>query len=203
MASYARTNGGISMKRRQIDIARIRKSHMEDSLISMNRVGIKEARAKRRRYSESIEHKRYKEVKVLKFDGLFKDYIRDVEQCTGRKISNEQLRLLKESVDKNRFVRLTPKQSHAHRGKFNKAKPEMIEQWEEHYGEKWPTYREPVYSRKGKMVRMKGARYDVHEMIFNSWNSPHFWWNCHPAKYPTEHQSAIHRKGGVADRIFG
>jgi predicted ribonuclease toxin of YeeF-YezG toxin-antitoxin module len=149
------------------------------------------------------EVNREKDSRYLKFDNEFDRYLDDVERCTKRKMSKHQRVMIRKAIESKRFTRLSPKKSHAHRSKFNKNKQQMIEDWEKHYGEKWPTYSEPVYSKKGKVVRYKAARYDVHELIFNSWGSPHEWWNAWPAKFPSEHQNDIHRKGGNADRIFG
>lgn len=140
--------------------------------------------------------------KTLKFDGRFKDYLIDVEKATGRKISPKQLRLLKESIDKNGYKKLPPKQSHAHRSKFNSRKSEIILDWEKEYGEKWPTYKEPVFSRKGKVIRLTGDRYDCHHIVECSWGGDNQWYNQIPAKHPDEHQQYIHRKDGPADRIF-
>ena len=70
-------------------------------------------------------------------------------------------------------------------------------------GNKWSVYDKPVYNSSGKMIRQVGSNYDAHEIILNSWGSPHEWWNIHPAKHPDEHQEKIHRKGGFSDRIFG
>lgn len=138
----------------------------------------------------------------LKFDSRFEVYLKDIERATGRKISEEQKRLIKKDIESNDYHKLTPKKSHSHRSKFNKTKPEMISGWEEHYGEKWPTYDEPILSRKGKMVRYRGQKYDVHEIVENSWGGNHVWYNAWPARFPTEHQQDIHRKNGPADKIF-
>jgi predicted ribonuclease toxin of YeeF-YezG toxin-antitoxin module len=138
---------------------------------------------------------------VLKFDGLFEDYLHDVEKCTGRKISKEQRDLIRKEVESGRCRKLTPSENSKNRSAFNGRKSKIIAEWEEHNHEKWPTYKEPVVTRKGKIARLKGGRYDAHHLVECSWNGSAEWYNMHPAKHPDEHQWSIHRKGGYCDRI--
>ena len=141
-------------------------------------------------------------LRPLKFNELFVSYLNDIEKYTNRQIDKIQRDLVKIAIDTRVFFRLSPEKSKAHRRSFSADKKQMIKEWEEHYSTKWPVYTEPVYTKNGKISRMTGGRYDAHEIIENSWNSPHKWWNIHPAKFPTEHQQGIHRKGGYCDMIY-
>jgi len=125
-----------------------------------------------------------------------------VEVCTDRKIDDVQRDFVKSEIEQHSHFRLTPEQSKANRREFNSMKKQIIHDWESHYHTKWPKYEEPIYSKNGKITRMTGGNYDAHELIENSWGSPHEWWNIHPAKYPSEHQQGIHRKGGYCDQIY-
>lgn len=78
----------------------------------------------------------------------------------------------------------------------------LIDQWEKNTGQKWPTYSEPVLSRRGRVYIEKGDRYDAHHIIKNENGGPNEWYNIHPAKRPDEHQSGIHRKDGPEKRLF-
>lgn len=50
------------------------------------------------------------------------------------------------------------------REEFNDVKDELISQWEETTGNKWPTYDSDVYSESGKLLRKAGSRYDAHHI---------------------------------------
>jgi toxin YxiD len=139
---------------------------------------------------------------TLKFDTTFMIYLKDIERATNRIIPNKQIEILKYKIEHNDYQRLNTKQSHAHRSKFNSRKADIIADWERENHEKWPTYKEPVYSRKGKVIRLTGARYDAHHIIENSWGGDNEWYNMIPARHPDEHQKDIHRNGGPADRIY-
>ncbi len=147
-------------------------------------------------------HDRKKDGRVLKFNKTFSAYIKDVESITGTPMSREQKRLIKAAITEGRFVKLNKEEHADHRRKFNKIKKELILEWEKNTGMKWKTYDSEVYSSKGKVVRFKGQNYDAHEIILNSWGSPLKWWNIVPARFPDEHQNGIHRKNGLADKIF-
>ena len=63
-------------------------------------------------------------------------------------------------------------------------------------------YAEDLLNEVGKVVRKKGQPYDAHHIIENKFEGPHEWWNMHPAKFPDEHQSAIHGTGSPANELF-
>jgi len=144
----------------------------------------------------------HKHNKVLKFDKIFKLYLDDIEKITNRPLNPIQHEKLKYHIDNFEYRKLSPKESKLHRKEFNDKRKQIIIDWEQMTGEKWPTYDKPVYSESGKMIRQAGSRYDAHEIIQSSWGSPHHGWNVHPCKHPSEHQNGVHRKGGYADRIF-
>ena len=86
----------------------------------------------------------------------------------------------------------------ANRKDFNKKKNQLIKQWEEETGQKWPT--ETYVNSKGIT---KTRKYDAHHIIENKVGGKNEWWNITPAKNGSEHQGGIHRKGGAAEILFG
>lgn len=50
------------------------------------------------------------------------------------------------------------------REEFSKCKDNLIREWENKNGCKWPTYNEDVYSPSGKLIRRAGDRYDAHHI---------------------------------------
>ena len=50
------------------------------------------------------------------------------------------------------------------REEFSKCKDNLIREWEDKNGCKWPTYNEDVYSPSGKLIRRAGDRYDAHHI---------------------------------------
>ncbi|GAF18942.1 hypothetical protein JCM19046_3555 [Bacillus sp. JCM 19046] len=120
---------------------------------------------------------------------LTKNYIRDVEVKTGRKLNNVQKNLLKNALRENHFAKLSPTATAIHRAQFSFSKKnDLIHQWETQTGEKWPVYSENLYSGRGNITRRKGDYYDAHHIIENGFGGPHEWWNIHPARYPDQHQ---------------
>ncbi len=135
--------------------------------------------------------------------GLVKDYVRDVELKTGKKIPKNQIEELKNALRNKEYTKLTTKETVKHRNEFNKIKNQLIKEWEANTGQKWPTYTEDVISpNTGKVVRKAGDLYDAHHIIENSYGGEHEWWNIHPAKFPNEHQSGIHGVGSPANKLF-
>ncbi|MBS2970798.1 hypothetical protein J9317_18820 [Metabacillus sp. KIGAM252] len=89
-----------------------------------------------------------------------------------------------------------------HRKEFEREKNKLIEEWELNNAQKWPTYDEPVLSKRGKVYINIGDKYDAHHIIKNEYGGPNKWYNIHPAKRPDEHQGGIHRKDGPEKRLF-
>jgi hypothetical protein len=140
---------------------------------------------------------------ILEFDRDFQIYLKEIEEVCGHKLLPEQVQKLKEHIDTYEYTRLSPEESKQHRQQFNKRKPQIIAEFEEHYGRKWKTYEEDMYNKHGKIVRQKGAKYDAHHIILSSWKGSNEWWNMIDLEHPAIHPDYIHRKGGACDRIFG
>ncbi|MHC5250988.1 T7SS effector LXG polymorphic toxin [Listeria kieliensis] len=134
---------------------------------------------------------------------LIRDYIRDVEARTGRSIPKNQVDLLKEALRTKEYTKLTPRESRANRYEFNKVKVELKKEWELKTGQKWPVYKNDIYSANtGKVLKKAGEPYDAHHVIENSFGGDSAWWNIHPARYPNEHQAGIHAAGSPARKLF-
>ncbi|MTH54547.1 hypothetical protein GKZ89_14175 [Bacillus mangrovi] len=134
---------------------------------------------------------------------LIKKYVKDVEMRTNRKIPKSQIEELKEALRNKEYEKLSPVETRKNRRDFNKVKNKLIVEWEEKTNQKWPTYKEDVISKTtGEPLRRKGDKYDAHHIIENSYGGEHEWWNIHPAKYPSEHQSGIHGSGSPANELF-
>ncbi|GIN69086.1 T7SS effector LXG polymorphic toxin [Bacillus sonorensis] len=132
-----------------------------------------------------------------------KDYIKDVESITGRKIPDNQRALLKKELRENDYSNKLPREEvMKHRQDFQRKKDGLIDEWEKNTGQKWPTYSEPILSKRGRVYIQKGDKYDAHHVIKNEHGGPNEWYNIHPAKRPDEHQSGIHRKDGPEKRLF-
>lgn len=90
---------------------------------------------------------------------------------------------------------MSPLETAKHRTEFNRTKNKVIK--------KWPVYSEDVISEKtGKIIRKKGAKYDAHYIIENTFGGDHEWWNIHPAKFPNEYQAGIHGTGSRSNVLF-
>ncbi|KQL58580.1 MULTISPECIES: LXG domain-containing protein [Bacillaceae] len=134
---------------------------------------------------------------------LIREYIRDIEGRTGRKLDKLQVENLKDALRKKDYTPLTKEQTRVHRREFNKVKDKLVSEWELNSGQKWPTYTEDIFSEKtGLLVRNKGDKYDAHHIIENNYAGDHMWWNVHPAKFPNEHQAGIHGSGSPARELF-
>ena len=140
---------------------------------------------------------------VLAYDTDFKKYLIEIEEITSLPISKRQREFLKAELENGCYMKLSPDESRIHRQAFGKLRCELIADWETNRGMKWPTYDENVYNKHDKIIRKVGGKYDAHEIIENSWGSPHHWWNLHPASHPDQHQKQIHGKGSMAAKIFG
>ncbi|MGE6598754.1 WXG100 family type VII secretion target [Bacillus proteolyticus] len=132
----------------------------------------------------------------------FQEYLGQVEEITNRKIPENQRELLQEALEDNAYSKLSKEETAQRRAEFDKLRTNLIKDWELKTGQKWPTYEEVVYSKKGLPLRKKTANYDAHHIIESTYNGAHEWWNLHPAKYPDVHQGGIHGKGKIAKEIF-
>lgn len=129
-------------------------------------------------------------------------YIKDVEARTGRKIPENQRKLLEQDLRANKYQRLDAEAAAVHRTDFNRVKNDLISEWEKNTNQKWPRYSEDVLSKNGSVIRRVGQPYDAHHLIESSYGGPNKWWNMHPARFPDQHQGGIHRSGSPARDLF-
>ena len=135
------------------------------------------------------------------------DYLEDIRTRTQRPMTDEQLEALRNEVMGKTYEYLGKEGSEKRREAFGKAKDKMIDDWETNNptptGQKgtWPKYRQDVINPDtDKILRKKGNRYDAHEIVPNSYGSPHQWWNITPADIK-QHQG-IHRSDGPFNDLF-
>jgi hypothetical protein len=141
--------------------------------------------------------------KPLEYNKLFIRYLGDIESITGIPISTRQKELIKKAIESNKYTKLSKEDAMIHRKEYSSKRKELIAEWEKETGREFPKYDKPVYSKNGKIVRNVGMTYDLHHIILCSYGGDNKWFNFVPAKFPSEHQNGIHRKGGYCDKIFG
>ena len=134
--------------------------------------------------------------------GLVKRYIQDIEAKTNFKLPRNQIDEIKNALRSKEYHRLDPTRVSRHRGEFARVKNKCISEWEKNTGQKWPTYKEPVYKRSGSIARKVGDKYDAHHIIEVKYGGDNSWWNITPAKFPDEHQQGIHATKGPARKLF-
>jgi len=139
----------------------------------------------------------------IKFDLLFQDYINEIEYACGHKLPDKQIAEIKYHIEHYIYNKLSTTENKQHRREFNGAKHNIIQEFENQYGRPWKTYDENVKNKHGKIIRMKGQKYDAHHIIPCSYGGNNEWWNMIDLKHPSEHQDYIHRKGGAYDKMFG
>jgi predicted ribonuclease toxin of YeeF-YezG toxin-antitoxin module len=133
---------------------------------------------------------------------LMNSYFEDIKEQTNREVTKEQQKLILNYINKNPIHKLDKDTTAERRKEFNKVRSRLLKEWEQHTGSKWVTYSKDVLNDKGKVIRKKGSNYDAHHIIELSYNGANVWWNMHPAAFPNEHQVGIHRKGGIASKLF-
>ena len=132
----------------------------------------------------------------------FDNYIKEVEEITGKKLTKNQIEKLQNALKNNDYTKLSPEEITKARNKFNKIREDIISDWEVNTGNKWPEYAENLYSANGTLRKVKGQPLDAHHIIELSYGGDDIWWNIHPARFPTEHQGGIHGAGSIANEIF-
>lgn len=135
-------------------------------------------------------------------DETLNKYLKDIEDQTHREIPDIQKEKVIEAIHSNKYEKLSAEATRNARAEFNSEKAQLISEWQEKTGNKWPTYSEDVFNSRGKVIRREGANYDAHHIIECSYGGPAEWWNITPARFPTEHQQGIHRAGSPASSIF-
>lgn len=131
-------------------------------------------------------------------------YIKDIEKRSGLKVNHEQRQFLKEASRAKKYKELTPaeKAKHSKVYKRKSTQDKMMEDWEKNTGQKWPTYKETIYSKNGKILKNPGDRHDIHHIIPKENGGPHEWWNAHPLEFPKHHQGGVHGKGAPLGKIL-
>jgi predicted ribonuclease toxin of YeeF-YezG toxin-antitoxin module len=109
---------------------------------------------------------------------------------------------MKNALRNHEYKRLSPMENARHRNKFKKIKSNLIAEWEERTGQRWPVNKEEIISPEGKVIIRAGQKYDVHHIIESSYGGDNAWWNIHPARNPDIHQAGIHGSGSPASRLF-
>jgi len=133
----------------------------------------------------------------------FDNYIKEIEEITGRKLTKNQIEELQNALKNNEYSKLPKVDADELRAKFDNNREKLILQWEKETGQKWPTYIENVISTKtGKVIKKAEKLFDAHHIIEISYGGDNAWWNLFPAKYPIEHQGGIHGAGSIAREIF-
>ena len=156
-----------------------------------------------RETAEKATTKSIKEVGEKIDKTLIPDYFHEVEKITNTEIPPNQMEKLQEALRKQDFAKLDSDAVRKLRRDFNKIKGNLIAEWEENLGKKWPVYTEDVLNDAGVVVRKAGQPFDAHHLIELSFGGPNDWWNLHPAAFPAEHPNAIHAATSLANTIFG
>ena len=133
----------------------------------------------------------------------FKEYLKEIEKITERKIPRKQKELIKKAIKENDYTKLSPEAKRVLKEEYYKNRNDLIKEWEKNTGQKWPRYTEDVLNKWGEVIRHAGDQYDAHHIIELSTNGPNEWWNIHPAAFPNQHQNGIHALGTWASKIFG
>ena len=144
-----------------------------------------------------------KEQKPLKKPSRekFDKYLDELEKKTGYKFTEEQRQKLYDALDNEDFYELTPEQNKAWRNDFDNKKDRLIQEWEKHTGQKWPTYKKWVMTDNGPVL--KTYKYDAHHIFENHFTGAAEWWNIIPA-HPDTHTGigGIHWGDSLADNLF-
>lgn len=148
-----------------------------------------------------LSKKKRPKHKKLEYDATFQQYIREVEKITGIPLHPEQRRYLRKTIQNKSYYRLKPEQTREVRKEFNRMRNDIVKEWEYHTGMKWPVHEEHVYNKHGEIMRHKGSRYEAHHLIEVCFGGQPDWKNIHPV-HTLDHRPIIHRKGGLADKIF-
>lgn len=96
----------------------------------------------------------YKEIQEAK-----EDYVNDI-------VENSEV---PETIDVREatsadYKKCSTEETATKRDEFNQQKNELIKQWEQENGQKWPTYKEDIYSANGHRIRCAGDKYDAHHI---------------------------------------
>lgn len=137
-----------------------------------------------------------------------KTYIKEMQRRSGLKIPQNQRDLLARAVREKKFKRLEGADKAAHRSKFTeKKRNELISEWENGTGQKWPKYQkvdkitgEKLIDKKTGLPDMQPAQ--AHHIIPQQNGGPHTWWNMHPLTAGKHHQGGVHGSGSILNQML-
>lgn len=135
---------------------------------------------------------------VPKFRGDLRNYVRQMEAITGRKLSKGQIAELKKCLR-------DPK---CYTGEKNpvdflgKPKDDALKEWVRDNNESWPRYTKEVPNPNGgRPLAKAGDKYDGHHIIPKSKGGPHKGWNMLPVPKP-HHMGQIHLKSSPLSNML-
>jgi|EndMetStandDraft_7_1072992.scaffolds.fasta_scaffold880648_2 predicted ribonuclease toxin of YeeF-YezG toxin-antitoxin module len=107
-----------------------------------------------------------------------------------------------EAVQTNQYGPISKEAAAKSRSEFGRIRGGLVAEWERNTGQVWLIYSQPVISKSGEVSRRVGQHYEAHHVIELGYGGPNEWWNTHPARYPDQHQAAIHRSGSLGRDLF-
>ncbi len=100
-----------------------------------------------------------KETKSMDLKEIAKDYINDLKE---RSVCPDTISASAINVSK---LEIQPAEKVADmRDKFDEMKSQLRKIWSEINGQEWPTYKEDVLNKDGKVIRHAGDKYDAHHI---------------------------------------
>ena len=127
-------------------------------------------------------------------------YLKEIKTITGRALHPSQIAELKRAIKAKDYQRLSKEATEESRKIFSETKDDLIKQWEQHTGQKWPTEKKQILIKDTGKREWRTVKYDAHHVIYNRHGGNNTWWNIHPAKSGIEHQNGIHR--GLGELLF-
>lgn len=100
-------------------------------------------------------------------DGVQEDELQELkEEYIDDIIENSEFpeTIDEEKAKSSEYEKCSVEETAEKRVEFNKNKDTLIKEWEEKTGQKWPTYKEDVYSSNGSLIRRAGDKYDAHHI---------------------------------------
>ena len=145
-----------------------------------------------------------------KLPAELRPYIREVEAKSGLTVHPKQRELLAQDLRETRYPRfdkVDPRYT-AHKEAYKKSgvKERLINEWEQHTRQTWPTY--PKIDKvtglqeihpKTKMPIFE--KYQAHHINPQQLGGKHEWWNKHPVQQ-NAHQGGVHGKNSQLSSIL-
>jgi hypothetical protein len=130
----------------------------------------------------------------------FQDYLSEIENLTHMKIPECQKNQLLLYAQNKPIQHLSKEAKNISKKEYNLKRSTMIQEWELHTGQKWPTSSGPFHTNNGKFTTNRSHRHQLHHIILISFGGPNVWWNAHPAT--NDAHVKIHHKKSVSKLIF-